>query len=115
MPVAAVQVLRLARRQVAPRRQRGERPDPARVTYKQLLKVFFDNHDPTTPDRQGPDVGSNYRSAIFASSLFGDLITMVLLPVPVLGMVLLYFDVRRKRDSFTPDNLRADLDALKGA
>lgn len=54
-------------------------------------------------------------SAIFASSLFGDLITMVLLPVPVLGMVLLYFDVRRKRDSFTPDNLRADLDALKGA
>jgi hypothetical protein len=55
------------------------------------------------------------QSAIFASSLFGDLITMVLLPVPVLGMVLLYFDVRRKRDNFTPDNLRADLEALKGA
>jgi len=54
-------------------------------------------------------------SAIFVSSLFGDLITMVLLPVPVLGMVLLYFDVRRKRDNFTPDNLRADLEALKGA
>jgi peptide methionine sulfoxide reductase msrA/msrB len=42
--------------------------DPARVTYRQLLKVFFDNHDPTTPDRQGADVGSNYRSAIFASN-----------------------------------------------
>jgi peptide methionine sulfoxide reductase msrA/msrB len=42
--------------------------DPARVTYRDLLKVFFDNHDPTTLDRQGPDVGSNYRSAIFASS-----------------------------------------------
>jgi hypothetical protein len=55
------------------------------------------------------------QSAIFASSLFGDLITMVLLPVPVLGMVLLYFDVRRKRDNFTPDNLRADLEALKTA
>jgi hypothetical protein len=55
------------------------------------------------------------QTAIFASSLFGDLITMILLPVPVLGMVLLYFDVRRKRDNFTPDNLRADLEALKGA
>jgi hypothetical protein len=54
-------------------------------------------------------------SAIFVSSFFGDLITMVLLPVPVLGMVLLYFDVRRKRDNFTPDHLRADLDALKSA
>jgi peptide methionine sulfoxide reductase msrA/msrB len=42
--------------------------DPARVSYRDLLKVFFDNHDPTTLDRQGPDVGSNYRSAIFASS-----------------------------------------------
>jgi peptide methionine sulfoxide reductase msrA/msrB len=42
--------------------------DPARVTYRQLLKVFFDNHDPTTLDRQGADVGSNYRSAIFASN-----------------------------------------------
>ena len=38
-----------------------------------------------------------------------------MLPVPVLGTVLLYFDVRRKRDNFTHDNLRADLEALKGA
>ena len=54
-------------------------------------------------------------SAIFVGSLLSDLFTMVMLPIPVLGTVLLYFDIRRKRDSFTNDNLRADLDALKGA
>ena len=39
--------------------------DPARVTYAQLLDIFWKCHDPTTRDRQGPDVGSQYRSAIF--------------------------------------------------
>ncbi|MDI9609448.1 MAG: peptide-methionine (S)-S-oxide reductase MsrA [Candidatus Verstraetearchaeota archaeon] len=39
--------------------------DPDRVSYEQLLKVFWENHDPTTLDRQGPDVGSQYRSVIF--------------------------------------------------
>ena len=42
--------------------------DPARVRYEDLLKVFFDNHDPTQVDRQGPDFGTNYRSVVFAST-----------------------------------------------
>ncbi len=51
--------------------------------------------------------------SIFFGSLLSDLVTMVLLPIPVLGAVLLYFDIRRKRENFTPDNLRTELDALK--
>ena len=39
--------------------------DPSKVTYEQLLDIFWDNHDPTTLNRQGPDFGSQYRSAIF--------------------------------------------------
>lgn len=39
--------------------------DPARVSYETLLEHFWDLHDPTTLNRQGPDLGSQYRSAIF--------------------------------------------------
>ena len=40
--------------------------DPGVVSYERLLEVFFLNHDPTTPDRQGPNVGSQYRSVVVA-------------------------------------------------
>lgn len=42
--------------------------DPTRISYDELLDVFWSCHDPTTPDRQGPDVGTQYRSAVFFHS-----------------------------------------------
>ena len=42
--------------------------DPAQLPYEQLIETFWKLHDPTTPNRQGPDVGSQYRSVIFFHS-----------------------------------------------
>ncbi|MDB4943863.1 MAG: Peptide methionine sulfoxide reductase MsrA [Labilithrix sp.] len=42
--------------------------DPARISYAELLVVFMENHDPTTMNRQGPDVGDQYRSEVFTFS-----------------------------------------------
>lgn len=42
--------------------------DPKQVSFEQLLALFWKIHDPTTKDRQGPDIGSQYRSAIFTHS-----------------------------------------------
>ena len=39
--------------------------DPGIITYRRLLEVFFQIHDPTTPNRQGNDIGPSYRSAIY--------------------------------------------------
>ncbi len=42
--------------------------DPTRVSYRTLLETFWAHHDPTTSNRQGPDIGTQYRSVVFYTS-----------------------------------------------
>lgn len=66
--------------------------DPSVITYRDLLTVFFATHDPTTLDRQGADVGSQYRSVVFyhddkqkadAKAAFDELVAQKVWPNPI--------------------------------
>lgn len=70
--------------------------DPARVSYRRLLEIFFAIHDPTTKDRQGNDHGPQYRSAIFwhddaqravAEQVIADLMTQQVFDDPIVTEV----------------------------
>jgi peptide-methionine (S)-S-oxide reductase len=70
--------------------------DKAVISYRQLLECFFDLHDPTTLNRQGNDVGTQYRSAIFchgpeqqaeAVALLGELDARGVFPAPIVTQV----------------------------
>jgi hypothetical protein len=53
------------------------------------------------------------RGALFFGNFLGDLLFLVIMPVPIIGSVLLYFDLRRKLDGFTEDTLKTELEALR--
>lgn len=70
--------------------------DPAVLTYREVLEVFFATHDPTTPNQQGNDVGPQYRSAIFyhsedqktvAEELIAELVREKAFPNPIVTEV----------------------------
>jgi peptide-methionine (S)-S-oxide reductase len=71
--------------------------DPAVISYRELLEVFFAIHDPTTPNRQGNDVGTQYRSAVFydspeqkaaAETVIAELTAEKVFPNPIVTEVL---------------------------
>jgi peptide-methionine (S)-S-oxide reductase len=73
--------------------------DPAQISYRDLLGVFFSIHDPTTLNRQGADVGTQYRSAIFyhdgeqkavAEAVIRDLTADKLWPIPIVTEIVAY-------------------------
>jgi len=81
--------------------------DPAKVSYPQLLDVFFKNHNPTTLNRQGPDVGTQYRSAVFfhnaeqeaeARKAIADLEKQKAFPRPIVTQVVPAVDFYRAEE-----------------
>ena len=70
--------------------------DPAQLTYRELLEVFFAMHDPTTPNRQGADVGTQYRSIVLthddaqrteAEAVIAELTRDAVFPRPIVTQV----------------------------
>ena len=71
--------------------------NPSQISYKEILEIFFSVHDPTTPNRQGADVGTQYRSAIFyhneeqkniAEELVKELNKVTLLEKPIVTQIV---------------------------
>ena len=81
--------------------------DPAVVSYREVLEVFFSIHDPTTPNRQGADVGTQYRSAIFyyspqqkqvAEDLVAELNAAQIWPAPIVTEVVPFTAFHKAED-----------------
>ncbi len=73
--------------------------DPGQITYEEQLKIFFTLHDPTTLNKQGADVGSQYRSVIFyhhetqrasAEQIIGEITAEKIWPDPIVTQILPY-------------------------
>lgn len=90
--------------------------DPNEITYKDLLKIFFRMHDPTTLNRQGPDIGSQYRSVIFyhsfeqkeiAEKLIQKLLTLKVFHSPIVTEVShasVFFEAEQYHQKFFEKN-----------